>query len=154
MSSRYAERTNVNPIKTQAEIQALLEKHGCENFAIARDPNTIVIGFMMNNRRVRFVLPMPEKDDPEFKTTPTGKSRSVGSMNEAYEQEVRRRWRALLLVIKSKLESIASGIETFDQAFMPHLLLPDGRTMSEWAGPQIEQAYMSGAMPPLLGSGS
>lgn len=153
MSSRYAERTTVTPTKTQAEIQDLLEKYGCENFAIAREPHRVTIGFLMHKRRVRFTLPLPDKEDPKFKKTLTGKIRSAGSLNEAYDQEVRRRWRALLLTIKAKLESVASGIETFDEAFMAQLLLPSGETMSQWAGPQIEQAYLNGSMPPLLGSG-
>lgn len=153
MTSRYAERTTVTPNKTQVEIQDLLEKYGCEDFAIARGPLKVTIGFLLNKRRVRFTLPLPDKNDPKFKKTPTGKARSEGSLNEAYDQEVRRRWRALLLTIKAKLESVASGIETFDEAFMAQLLLPNGETMSQWAGPQIEAAYTNGAMPPLLGSG-
>lgn len=153
MTALYAERTTVTPTKTQAEIQDLLEKYGCEHFAIAREPMHVTIGFLMHKRRVRFTLPLPDKSDPKFKKTPTGKIRSAGSLNEAYDQEVRRRWRALLLTIKAKLESVASGIETFDEAFMAQLLLPSGETMSQWAVPQIEAAYENGAMPPLLGSG-
>lgn len=36
---------------------------------------------------------------------------------------------------------------------MPHVLLPDGRTVSEWLTPQIESAYQTNSMPMLLGSG-
>lgn len=154
MAGRYAERTTVTPNKTQAEIQDLLEKYGCENFAIAREPMRVSIGFLMHERRVRFTLPLPDKNDAKFKRTPTGKTRSENSHNEAYEQEVRRRWRALLLTIKAKLESVESGIETFEEAFMAQLLLPDGHTMSEWASPQIKIMYETGTMPPLLGSGT
>ncbi len=48
--------------------------------------------------------------------------------------------------------SVDAGIETLEQAFMAHLLLPNGKTMSEWADDQMEQLY-AGKMPPLLGSG-
>jgi hypothetical protein len=54
------------------------------------------------------------------------------------------------LVIKAKLEGVASGIETFDQAFMAHILLPNGETTGEQLIPQIQIAYKTGAMPTLL----
>lgn len=56
-----------------------------------------------------------------------------------------------MLAIKSKLESVESGIEQFDEAFMAQIVLPDGRTMAEYAMPQIAKSYTSGTMPPLLG---
>lgn len=63
---------------------------------------------------------------------------------------MRQRWRALALVIKAKLEAIESGITTVDAEFLAHLVLPDGRTYGEFALPQIDEVYRSGAMPPLL----
>jgi hypothetical protein len=72
------------------------------------------------------------------------------------EQAVRQRWRALALVIKAKLEAFESGIETFEQAFLANILLPDGQTVGQWMVPQVEQAYLTGTMPgllPMLGDG-
>jgi hypothetical protein len=43
-----------------------------------------------------------------------------------------------------------SNIELFEEAFMAQIIMPDGRTMSEWARPQIELAYRTGKMPPLM----
>lgn len=148
----YAEKTTVTPSKTQAEIQDLLEKYRCQNYAFARQDNRVVVLFEMAERRVRFSLPLPGRN--EFKTTETGKARTATAIDTAYDQEVRRRWRALLLTIKAKLESVQSGIETFEEAFMAQLVLPGGQTMAEWAVPQIAQVYQQGGqMPPLLGSG-
>lgn len=31
-----------------------------------------------------------------------------------------------------------------------HTMLADGRTVAEWAGPQLNQLYGSNRMPPLL----
>ena len=50
-----------------------------------------------------------------------------------WEQACRERWRALVLCLKGKLESIESGIETFEQAFLAHTFLPSGETFGEWA---------------------
>jgi hypothetical protein len=68
------------------------------------------------------------------------------------EQEERQKYRALLLVIKAKLESVESEIETFEQAFLAHLALPGSstQTVGEWLTPQIEKAYREGSMPMLL----
>lgn len=36
---------------------------------------------------------------------------------------------------------------------MSQIVLPSGKTMGEWAVPQIEVAYENNVMPPLLSSG-
>ena len=68
----------------------------------------------------------------------------------AHEQATRQRWRALALSIKAKLESVESGIEQFEEAFMAQIVLPNGKTVGEWVAPQIEASYKSGNMPPML----
>lgn len=52
--------------------------------------------------------------------------------------------------IKAKLESIESGIETFEDAFLAHIMMPDGATVGEHAKPMIARSYESGTMQPLL----
>ena len=44
-----------------------------------------------------------------------------------------------------------SGITAFEDEFLSHILLPDGKTAGSWMKPQIAAAYHSGKMPPLLG---
>ena len=65
-------------------------------------------------------------------------------------QEVRRRWRALALSIKAKLETVESGIAEFETEFMPYMVLPNGKTVAENILPEIERAYSTGKMPKLL----
>lgn len=62
----------------------------------------------------------------------------------------RQRWRALALVIKAKLEAVETGIVSFEQEFLPHLVLPNGGTVHEWLAPQMEAVYDKGVMPRLL----
>lgn len=57
---------------------------------------------------------------------------------------------ALALVVKAKLEAVESGISTFEQEFMAHIVLPNGQTTGQWMIPQIEAAYKTGTMPALL----
>ena len=61
-----------------------------------------------------------------------------------------QRWRALLLVVKAKLEAVEAEIATFEEEFLPHIVLPNGRTVGEMALPEIERAYQGGRTPALL----
>ena len=67
------------------------------------------------------------------------------------QQIERQRWRALLLVIKAKLEAIESGISSFDEEFMSNIVLSNGQTAGDYWIPQIEETYRTGQMPPMLG---
>src|SRR6185437_13211207 len=61
-----------------------------------------------------------------------------------------QKWRALLLAIKSKLESVSSGIESCEEAFLAHVVMPDGITVGQHARPRIESAYKGAPMMALL----
>jgi hypothetical protein len=145
---KYAHDTSVSVERSKAEIERLLQRYGAKEFAHGWKTGKAVIQFGMMNRVVRFVLPLPDKN--EFSKTPTGKSRSDTDTFRAWEQGCRQRWRALTLTIKAKLESVESGIEEFDTAFMGQVVMPNGRTISEQLTPMIEQAYSSGKMPALM----
>lgn len=131
---KYAARTSVPADRTRAEVEQVLKRYGATHFGYATMPGVVLLAFESRGRRVRFKVPLP---DPEKDA-----------------QVHRQKWRAVLLAIKSKLESVEAGIEQFDEAFMAQLVLPDGRTMAEYAMPQIAKSYSSGAMPPLLGHDS
>ena len=59
----------------------------------------------------------------------------------------------MLLYVKATLEAIESGIVSAEEAFLPHLVLPDGRTVKDSLMPGIYQALEAGQMPPKLPSG-
>lgn len=109
-----------------------------------------VIQFRMSERVIRFVVPMPDRNDREFTITPTGKKRSATQATAAWEQATRQRWRALALVVKAKLEAVDSGITEFEDEFLAHIVLPGGSTAGAWLRPQIADAYENQAMPPML----
>jgi hypothetical protein len=66
------------------------------------------------------------------------------------ESELKRRWRALVLIVKAKLELVASGGSTFEVEFLAHTMLPNGDTVGETMLPRIAQAYRTNSMPPLM----
>jgi hypothetical protein len=123
----YAARTDVPLDRSIDEIVRVLRKSGAERIARAEEPDRMAVQCFLNDRLLRFSIGLP--DGPQAR---------------------RQRGRALLLVIKAKIESIESGVETFDEAFLANIVTPDGRTIAQWAVPQIETAYAEGKMPTQL----
>ncbi|MBJ6722461.1 hypothetical protein I2750_19870 [Bacillus sp. PR5] len=146
----YAANTSVSVERTEAEIKATIKKYGATSFASYESGISAMIAFEMSGRRVLFKLPLPDRNSMAFIKTPTGKVRAAAEATKAHEQACRSRWRALLLSIRAKLESVEAGIETFEDAFLAHIQMPDGHTVSEHVKPRIATAYETGDMPPLL----
>lgn len=147
---QYAETTTVPIEKSKAEIERTLARYGAQGFMYGVRTDKAVIAFEANARHVRFILPMPDASEPGFTRTPTGRARKGDALNTAYEQEIRRRWRALALAIKAKLEAVDTGIAEFEDEFMAHIVMPDGKTVSEHTRPLIAAAYETGRVQPLL----
>lgn len=147
----YAENTSVSTDKSKAEIERTLTRYGAEQFIHGWDQERAMIGFRMQGRFIKMTLPLPRKDDPEFRKTPSGRRRRDDDATyKAWKQACRQRWRALALVIKAKLEAVESGITTFEEEFLAHISLPDGGTVGDFMLPQVAVAYETGTMPPLL----
>jgi hypothetical protein len=143
----FAEGTEVSPERSQAEIQKNLQRYGATGFMYGWEEDTAVLAFEAHGRLVRFHLPLPDPNDRAFARTPTGRSRNPQT---AYEAEVRRRWRALTLAIKAKLEAVSTGITSFEEEFGMFVVLPDGSTVRDHVLPKIDEAYQNGTVPALL----
>ena len=150
----YASQTTVPIERTRVEIEALLRQAGATGIFGGWDDRTKTgqVVCRLKERMIRFRITLPALKD--FMKTPTGRSRNTADATSAMQQEERRKWRALLLIIKAKLEMIESGDSTVDREFLADLMLPDGSTVYESAGPAIVESYKTGIMPRLLGSGS
>jgi hypothetical protein len=130
----YASKTKVPIERTRNEIESTLAKYGADRFAYFTEPSKAMVVFEIAERRVRFDLPFPE------------------GTSERVMQERRARWRALFLCIKAKLEAVASKIETFEEAFLAHVVLPDGQTVYQHTAPKLDAIAKGGNMQPLLPS--
>jgi hypothetical protein len=149
MPAKYAEGTTVPAERSQAEIGETVRRYGAQGFMFGWEDSHAMIAFRVGERQVRFLLDLPDPAAKEFTLTPTGqKRRDPGA---AYDAELRRRWRCLALAIKAKLESVATGITTFEDEFLAHIVLPDGSTVSDHVHQQITEAWRTGGrMPGLL----
>ena len=147
----YAEKTTVSVAKSKADIEDMVQRAGAGQFVSGYKDNLAVIGFTMADRQIRFILPLPSKDEKQFWYTPERRNkRSDEQAYAAWEQACRSKWRSLFLIIKAKLEAVESGISTVEREFFYDIVLPDGKTVGEWMAPQLEAGYESGKMPPLL----
>ena len=153
MTGRYAAATEVPSDRSRTEIERTLRRYGATAFAYGWEGATAHVGFKLAGRQIRFTLPLPDPESREFTVTATGRQRSTSAAEEAYEQAVRQRWRALALVIKAKLEAVEAGISTVEDEFLHAIALPDGRTVGEWLSPQLAAVYGQHAMPALLPGG-
>ncbi|GGL91403.1 hypothetical protein GCM10011534_11960 [Pseudooceanicola nanhaiensis] len=146
--AEFAKGTTVTAARSRAEIEDMLGRFGADGFMSGRDGRHVVVAFKARGRQIMFRMTMPDPADHYL--TPTGKQRSDADARKAADAEDRRMWRALALSIKAKLVGVEDGIESFEQAFMAHVVMPDGLTLSDHITPRIAEAYDTGSMPPLL----
>jgi hypothetical protein len=137
----YADKTRVPVSQTRSEIERLLEKHKARKYGTAVDYENMSarVQFHIHDRVIRFVIALPDK-------------KKVGD-GVRYERAERQRWRALLLVIKAKLESVENAIEQFEEAFLGQIVMPNDQTVAHIIKPQIAESYSTGKMPRQLTSG-
>jgi hypothetical protein len=151
--SRYASETSVPVDRSKAEIERTLHRYGATGFLYGTKHAKAMIAFEVEGRHVRIMLPLPTHSDDDIQKDGRGHRRNQVERERAIDQETRRRWRALALVIKAKLEAVTSGIALFDDEFLAYMVLPSGESFGDWARPQIDSLAAGGKMPPLLGTG-
>lgn len=122
----YAERTQVPVSSTKAEIETLLNRHGATAFGIVQDGLDASVFFRLQDRMIRFKVAVPDS-----------------------AQKARSHWRGLLLVVKAKLEAVASGIVSLEDEFLAQTVMGDGITVSEHIQWQVAENYRVGGPPRL-----
>jgi len=158
-SAIYAKSTTVTIEKSRAGIEKAVTQYGGTDFGFGSKHGTSLIWFHMQERHVRFILPMPNPNDDWFKfKIYAGKIttilRTKVQRAEAYEQAKRQVWRALRIVVIAKLEAVEAGISEFETEFLGNIMVPGtNNTVAEWLRPQLEQSYLTGTLPPMLPGG-
>jgi hypothetical protein len=146
---RWSARAGPAVAKSRAEIERTLERYGATAFMYGSQADRAIVGFEMNDRNVRFVIPLPDRNSQQFTHHERGR-RTESASRELYEKAVRQKWRALALVVKAKLEAVESGISVFEEEFLANIVLPGGKTVYETTRGGIETAYQTGKVTALL----
>ena len=146
----FAETTSVPVERTVSEIQRMLERAGATHYAYMTRPGGAVVCFRHTNLTIKIDFAVPARDEKRFTIVPnsTWQERSADGAIRAWEQAVRSRYPAIMLVIKAKLEAISAGISTVENEFMPYVVLGDGKTIGDHVQPAIAAAREG--RPPLL----
>lgn len=135
--ARYAKSTNVPISRSKSQIEDTLLRYGIIEFGMGVSPRGDGIIFKQEGRMYRINVPNPNIKD--FST------------DAKYEQARRQRWRIKLLSLKGKLEEIEAGLESFDDQFLAHMVLPDGSTVGDFMRlPENVKKLAKTEMPKLL----
>lgn len=148
----YAEKTEVPVEKSISEIITLIKKAGAQRILQFEEPERFVIQFELADRMIKFAVKLPS-----IAALPTLDHRGYQLTNvqriAKRDQRHRQRARALLLVIKAKLESVDSEVETFEQAFLANIVMGDGATVYERIAEPIALEYQTGKPSTLMLTG-
>lgn len=128
--ANYAARTTVSPENTQASIKKAIMGYGADEFGIAESRTQAMVTFKIEHLHVRVTIDLPEREGYRSES--------------ATEQAVRQRWRALLLVIKAKLEAVDAGVSTLESEFLPFVVMADNRTLGEHIIPRLAEIVRPG----------
>jgi hypothetical protein len=132
---RYAEGTKVSVDTSRGEITGILAKHGVKRMGWMGDEVADELMFELGGGSYRFRIARPTITEIR-RLYPNAYDEQA-----KLDGEWRRRWRANVLLLKAKLEFIASGDTTLDRELLPYRVLKGGQT--------IEQLIVSGGLPML-----
>lgn len=124
----FAARTKVSVAKTRQDLEAALRKIGASRIITMDERTEAVVAFELDRViRIKRLVELTADD-----------------------QERRTIWRNIDQVVRGKLASIDMGIETVEEAFLAHVVMPDGRTVYETTRASVALAYDRGESLPLL----
>ena len=145
MARRYAEDTRVPIERSRSEIESILVQSGASQFGFMMLEDRALIEFRMGDRRIRFTLPTPAKDEARFKSKMVRNTKRTLTPEQSYaawQQACMQRWRALRIAIVAKLEAVQCGISRFEEEFLSHVVDPvTNRTVYECLAPQLKLSY-------------
>ena len=154
-SKKYASGTAVPVDRSLAEIRKDVTRFGASAFQFGESESAGIIAFEAKGRKVKMMLPLPNRYDRAF--THRKINQHGGEVQNGPELQLERwmqacaeHWRALAAVVKAKLIAVDAGITTFEEEFLAHVVMPDGRTVHEHSKARIEIAYTTGEVTPLL----
>jgi hypothetical protein len=133
------ESTTVPVERSQGEIRKLLTDYGAARFGFGEETDSAgvrwaAIQFAHGSHAVRMRVPHKPIDEvPLRKKAQRARTQTFDDFAAAaIEQEAKRIWRVIAWNLKARLVAVEEGVETFEEAFLAHLLNEQtGRTLYE-----------------------
>lgn len=127
--------TSIRPENTQADISRELSRYG-----ISSVQHTSTDKFFS----VAFQAQVEGSDKPMTIRIDVPYNQSTDTEDRIGWRDQRRKYRALFYYIKALLIAWDDGLKTFAEVFMPHIVLPGGKTVSQDLMPKYAIAVESG----------
>lgn len=129
---RYAEGTPVTVAKSRMEMQLLLDVNGCTAFGFEKIEGGDALYFKLGGRSYRIVILKPTVEQQTAANEKRYRYPWQRDMATDIEAEYRRRWRASLMLLKTKLEFFDEEDSTeLSRELMPWLVLQNGQTLAD-----------------------
>ena len=147
MNSAYKSSTR-SVGRSQEDVRRVLAKYGASRVSFEEDwtgSGIVAVRFMFLINSIPYGVRIRSKVPYVENKTPTrGKLRSQDQIYKLREQAQRTIWRAIYWAIKSRMEAVEFGIETFQEAFLAHFEIPgqDGDTIGDRLIPQLDSGRL------------
>ena len=133
------ESTSVPVERSQGQIRKLLSGAGASRLAFAEERDDdgqrwAAVQFVVGLHAVRLRVPLKPVDEREVRAKLNrSRTKTIDEIRDVlYEQEERRIWRVLAWNLKARMVAVDEQVETFEEAFLAHLLDPQtNRTIFE-----------------------
>jgi hypothetical protein len=131
--------TSVPIDRSQGQIRKLLNEAGASRLGFSEERDETgqrwaMVVFVIGVHGVRLRVPLKPVDEREVRAKfRRARSRTEDQIrDDLYEQEERRIWRVLAWNLKARMVAVTEEVETFEEAFLAHLLDPrTGTTVYE-----------------------
>jgi hypothetical protein len=155
------ESTAVPVEKSQGEIRKLLTRNGASRLGFAEEREEAqrwaAVTFTIGENIVRLRVPLKPVSEKAVRDKHwRSRTKTMDEVRDTlYEQEERRIWRVLAWNLKARMVAVEEKVETFEEAFLAHLLDPQtGRTIYEQLA-EHGQVQLAAPLPALTaGDGS
>lgn len=125
--------TDVPVGRSQEEIRGVLRAHDSDGFSFGEarkgDTRYATVGFEHGGYRVAMLVPIRVPGQREVdRIEQRAKKRRGWLIPEEWAE--RRVWRIIAWGLRARLVAVEEGVETFEEAFLPHIVNPaTGRTI-------------------------
>lgn len=135
-SYRHYSQTTVRVENSQGEISRELGKYGITMVQHTQTDTVFSIAFQVQVEELK--RPLTVRIDIPY-------NRSLDQEDKFGWRDQRIKYRVLFYYLKSLLEAWDNGLKTFAEIFLPHIVLPGGRTVAQDLMPKYTMAIDSGS---------
>ncbi len=126
---------------SQEAIRRILSKYGADGVQFSEEwkERRIMVRFLYSVGAVQYSVIFKVPISEISRVSERGRERKQSVIDDLQARAHRGIWRAVFWAIKSRMEAVEFGIETFQEAFMSHFELPGtDKTIGDAILPMIE----------------